>query len=265
MVKVKEDRAFGEGAVLSSAPVLVSTVLVLLIVVSGVGYACSGIGGGGDPTPTLDLVVTSLSKVSGPTYASFVVLTPLPMDSAAFKVGPFAPGDSVVVSYTVENTGSIPASLSSSGVAVTPSNSGFVVSKGALPSTLDPGASFSSTITITLPEGLGNSYEGKTAAIVLEIGGTGITTTTTCVTTTTHTTIVWVTTTKTVTMTTTKTTTKYQDFPLDLTDLWVTTSSCTTVTVTSTLTTTFTTTYATYTTLTKTVTTTSCTQHDGCK
>ena len=276
---------------------LLSVLLVSLMVASGIGYATQTTGSGSQ-TQSLTLVVTSMSESSRSSpYIVMSQVTGLYSGSVSFDVGPFAPGGSVVVTYTVENTGNIPASLSTLVFSVTPSTSGFSATNGPIPATLNPGASFSSTITITLQAGLGNSHQGSTAVITLEIGGTGITKTTACTTTFTHTATHTVTTaktvtvttketltdttTKTATVTTTVTTSKGKDSPLDATALWTTTSSCTTITVTITTilttTNTLTTTQTTFTTVTKTVTTTqtvsttktvsttTCTGHDGGK
>jgi len=208
-----------------------------------------------------------MSKTSGPTYAIFTIVSSLPTSAAAFRVGPFAPGDSVLVSYTIKNTGNIPASLSTLGVVVTPSGSGFVATNGPIPSSLNAGASFSSTITITFQSGLGNSYQRSTATVSLQISGAQ-STTTSCTTTVTHTTTKTVTTTKTIT--TTKTTTKWGDNVFGASALWATTSTCSTITISTTVTTTltsFTTTTSTTTvsSSTKTTTTTSCHVHDYCR
>ena len=225
---------------------LLSLLLVTLMIVSGIGYAGQTTDANGSPPQGVALVITSMAESSGPSYTTFTVASPLPSSTATATVGPLAPGDSVVVSYTVKNTGNIPASLSTLGLLVTPSGSGFTGSYAPIPSTLSSGASFTSTFTVTFGSGLGNSYEGKTATITLAILGTGITTTTTCKTTSTSThtvtspRTVTVTTTKTLTDTTTKTATvtttmtmtKGQGSPLDATALWTTTSSCTTITVT---------------------------------
>jgi len=222
---------------------LASVVIVSLIVVSGVGYAWST-PEGGTPSPSLTLEVTSISKMSGPSYDALSVTSPLPSSAATFKLGPFAPGDSVVVSYTVKNIGAIPASLSALGVSVSPSKSGFTATNGPIPPSLGPGASFSSTITITFASGLGNSYEGSTAIVTLQINGMG--TTTTCTNTITHTSTVTKTVTKTVTttrtvtsaktLTVTKTTTKDGYQAPDVADSLISTTSCVSATITTTVT-----------------------------
>jgi len=266
-----------------AVPMLASVVLVSLIVISGVGYACSNPG---NPPPNPNLEVTSVIEISGPSYVHFTPPSFLPSSTATFKVGPFAPGDSVVVSYTVENTGSIGAILSSISAIAPPSGSGFTATDGFVPSTLGPGVSFTSTITITLASGLGDHYEGSVAIISLQINGVSAPTTctntvthtntitTTAVTTTTITktvtsTVKTVTSTVTVTKTTTK---KGYDLPGGAA-LWASTTSCvsatitTTVTIThtSTATVTQTTTITTTATVTKTTTTTktsTCSWHD---
>ena len=257
-------QALSGDLALTKASALASAVLVSLIVLSGVALACSTAhGGGGYQSPSLTLVVTSISKISGPSHIALTLVSPLPTSSATFKMGPFAPGDSVVISYTIQNTGNIPASLSTLGVSMSPSGHGFTATNGPVQSTLGPGDSFSSTISITFQSGLGNSYESSTATVTLQITGVS-TTTTSCATTVTHTATKTVTETvtkaETVTVTTGKVTTKDQDSTLGDTALWVTTSSCTTITVT--ITSTITTTQTTYITVTKTVTTT--TKHSSC-
>ena len=266
-----------------TASMLASVVLVSLIVISGVGYACSNPG---NPSPNPNLEVIWLG-IAGPSY---IVLTPtslLPSSSATFKVGPFAPGDSVVISYTIENTGNIPASLTTSGVTISQLQSCFTASNGPLvPSVIGPARTASYTITITLGSAAQSTCEGRTAVITLQINGAG--TTTTCPTTVTHTNTITTTavttttitktvtsTVKTVTstITVTKTTTKKgYDLPGGAA-LWATTTSCvsatitTTVTIThtSTATVTQTTTITTTATVTKTTTTTktsTCSWHD---
>jgi len=264
---MSERRALGEGLVLTDVSVMASVILVSLIVVSGIAYACST----GPPQPSPNLVVTSIGKTSGPSYAIFTEKSPPPTSAAVFEVGPFAPGDTVVVSYTVENIGNLPASLSTPGVAVAPTGSGFSATEGPIPSSLGVGASFSSTISITFKAGLKDSYEGSTAVITLQISGTGTTTTSTCTSTVTHTatSTYTVITTKTVTstktVTTTTTTTKLLGPQPDASPLWVSTTSCTTITVsitsTTTVTQTTTVTVTKTTTVTKTVTTTSSSKH----
>jgi len=261
---MNERRALGEGLPMDVS-VMASVIVVTLIVVSGIAYACST--GGGGPPQSPNLVVTSIGKTSGPSYTIFTEIAPLPTSAAVFNVGPFAPGDSVTVSYTVKNTDNLPVSLSTLGVLVVPTGSGFSATAGPIPASLNAGASFSSTISITFKAGLGDSYERSTAAITLQISGAATTTTSACTSTVTHTTTSTVThtTTKTVTVTktvtTTVTTTKVLGPQLDAGPLWATTTSCTTITVTITSTATVTqTTTLTVTktaTITKTVTTTS--------
>jgi len=206
-----------------------------------------------------------MTKTSGPAYATFSVITPLPSSTVSARVGPFAPGDSVVVTYTVENTGNLPATVSSLGATVSPPGNGFTASNGAVPPTLSPGASFSSTIKITFSSGLGDSYEGLTATISLQIYGVG--TTTACTSTFTHTSTITqtvvktitttktVTTINTVTVTVTKTTTKTAyELPGEAA-LWAT-SSCVSATITTTVTATHTSTTTITQTTTVTVTTT---------
>src|SRR5579884_186874 len=121
--------------------VLVSTAILVPV---EVGYAA--------PTPPgVQLAVTSMSKISGPSYTVFQVTSALPSSSVTFTVSPFAHGDSVGISYTVENEGKTTATLSTPGVKISPSGTGFTASIGSIPTKLAPGKSFTSSIaTITL-------------------------------------------------------------------------------------------------------------------
>jgi|GEM_PF-2309269 hypothetical protein len=141
--------------------VLVSTAILVPV---EVGYAA--------PTPPgVQLAVTSMSKISGPSYTVFQVTSALPSSSVTFTVSPFAPGDSVGISYTVENEGKTTATLSTPGVKISPSGTGFTASIGSIPTKLAPGKSFTSSITVTFQKGLGNNYEKSTATITLVIYG----------------------------------------------------------------------------------------------
>src|SRR5579875_956523 len=108
--------------------VLVSTAILVPV---EVGYAA--------PTPPgVQLAVTSMSKISGPSYTVFPVTT---------------------------------ATLSTPGVKISPSGTGFTASIGSIPTKLAPGKSFTSSITVTFQKGLGNNYEKSTATITLVIYG----------------------------------------------------------------------------------------------
>ena len=235
-----------------------SMFVISVIVISGIGYATQT-SDHNDGSSNVTLLFTSIAKAGGPSYVSLTAVSPLPDSKVFAKAGPFAPGDSLAIAYSLKNVGNIPASLSSLAISV--SAGGFSATSGPIPATLNPGSTFSSTITITLNSGLGDTYEGKSAIIALEISGVGTTATTSCTNTVTRTTTRTVTTTTTKTVT--KTITKGQDSPLDLGPLWVTTSTCTTVAVT--ITSTYTTTYTSYTTITKTISTVTCYHHDDCR
>ena len=247
---------------LTALPGAASVLIMFALMVSGIGYAWQDTGGGGYSSPNLTLVITSMTKTSGPSYVIFSLTSPLPSSTANAIVGPFAPGDTVEVTYIVKNTGSIPASLSSLGVSVTPSGNGFSASNGLIPPTLNPGSTFSSKITIVF-NSPGNAYEGRTATITLKINGAG--TVSSCTTTVTHTSTKTVTTTRTTTRTTTvtKTITKTGGYEAGATALWATSSTCTIFTISTTVTTTSTTTRTVIVTTTKSITRTVCSDYDN--
>ena len=257
---MNEKRSVGAVSATLNGSFLASAILVSMIVLSGVAYSLSTDGGGGSMGSSSSLVVTSLTMTNSPSYVVFKLTSALPTQAATFKVGPFLPGDNVIVSYTVKNIGSLPLPLSTLGVSVVQVGNGFTATNGPIPPSLNPGASFSSTITITLKAGLGNSYEASTATVTLAITSAETTTTSLCTTTVTHT--ITKTSTITKTLTVTKTTTKGWDSPLGVAPLWLTTS-CTAVTITVSTSVTFT--QTSYVTTTKTVTHTTCAPHNDCE
>lgn len=177
MIRFKKRKGLLAG---SAPPALASIVMVSLVVFSGLAYAWPSSGDKPPRQPNIDLDVTSMNKVNGPPYALFSVLSPLPDALAIFKVGPFAPSDTVVISYTVKNTGTVPVSLFSFGPLVIQSGSGFTATSGPIPGSLNPGGSYSSIITVTLRAGLGNRFERMSALIWLTTIGEGEHSTSTC-------------------------------------------------------------------------------------
>ena len=155
----------------------VSILVISLLFVSGIAYASPLGERKGCGSTNVNLIVTTLSKSSGPSYSPVILTTPLPSHWVSFRVGPFAPGDSVVISYTVENTGSAPADLYSFGMLVYPAQSGFLATHGTIPQALKAGGSFTSTITVTLKSD--TSLEGSSAWLSLGILGVGSRTTST--------------------------------------------------------------------------------------
>jgi hypothetical protein len=128
---------------------------------------------------TLILEITSLSISSGPTYAKITGISPsLPSTgTVSFSVGPFAAGDQVVVSYTIKDVGTLPATeLDTVGpnVANAPHCDTIFSSApaaGITPLSLGAGQSFSSTIGITLSPETPASYGGCTATITFSVTG----------------------------------------------------------------------------------------------
>ena len=160
--------------------VALSLLAMSLLISTGVGYAAFtsavtgtvALGAG-----TLTLEFTSLSISSGPSYAHITGITPsLPATgTVSFDVGPVAPGDTIVISYTVENTGTLPAtSIVPTGfsmVSQSCDNVFFLSSAGLTPGTLAAGDSFSSTIGVTLNAATPSNDQGCTAIFSFTLTG----------------------------------------------------------------------------------------------
>lgn len=162
--------------------VALAIAMVLAAAVSGIAFAAftSSVNLSASATAgTLNLEVTALAVCpgSGPSYIGIASAPPLPAGgTVSFDLGPFAPGDSVEVCFTIENAGSLPAAHISS-VGPTPVNSEDTwftssASPTPIPTSLPSLASFSSYFTVTLASGLGNSAQGYTAPITYSITGT---------------------------------------------------------------------------------------------
>jgi hypothetical protein len=137
--------------------------VLILLVSGGVAYSSPV----SSYKKSANLVFTSVSERSGPQYISLTVDTQLPSANVQVSAGPFAPGDTLVVSFTVKNTGKLPVELEAS---IFLSNAYFHASLGNIPQTLKPGGSFTSTFSITLDSNAGNSLMGQSATITLTIG-----------------------------------------------------------------------------------------------
>src|SRR5579875_3095376 len=118
--------------------------VLILLVSGGVAYSSPV----SSYKKSANLVFTSVSERSGPQYISLTV-------------------DTLVVSFTVKNTGKLPVELEAS---IFLSNAYFHASLGNIPQTLKPGGSFTSTFSITLDSNAGNSLMGQSATITLTIG-----------------------------------------------------------------------------------------------
>jgi len=106
---------------------------------------------------TLRLIVTSYNVVSKPKY---VTVSFCSADSCflSVKASPFAPGDTVVISLTIENTGTLPASsLRECATIINSYDKAFTLTVGKLPSSLASGASATVSETITCASGLRNT------------------------------------------------------------------------------------------------------------
>ncbi len=166
---------------MSSKTLFISVLAICLLAATGIGYAVfssSIILNGESSAGTLTLEITNLLVQSGPNYVSITDISP-PLPSGGnvnFIVGPFAPGDNVVIAYTVLNAGSLPAtSLTTVGPSIINKpgcDTIFGISSvGTTPLSLGAGDSFTSTIGIELHSGIGNQFEGCTATVTFSITG----------------------------------------------------------------------------------------------
>ena len=117
------------------------------------------------------IVITAVNLVSGPSYSSFVIVSQT-SNLVSFTVGPLAPGDQLVISYSALNSGGLPLALSlDMSVSTKTSPNPFTASSSSLPNQLGPGSSFTSTITISMQSEAGNSAQGATATFTFVLTG----------------------------------------------------------------------------------------------
>ena len=152
---------------------LMATIFLTLLFVlpSGIAYAWSPWWSPHYPPQAQDtqVVITSINKVASPSYTELTLTSSVPSSAVSFKVAPFAPGDSVVISYTASNEGDLPVAISMVCTSIEPIGSGFSATYQPVPSSLSPGKSFTSSITITFASGLGNSYQQSSALLTLTL------------------------------------------------------------------------------------------------
>ncbi len=121
---------------------------------------------------TLTLIVTGYTVVSKPDYVT-VSVTGVGSNAITITASPFAPGDSVVINVTIQNTGTLPATSLTSSVSYTNTyDAAFSLTIGTFPSSLDSMASTTVTHTITLASGLPNDAQGKSMTGTVTFTGT---------------------------------------------------------------------------------------------
>lgn len=109
---------------------------------------------------TLTLIVTGYTVVSKPDYVT-VSVTGVGSGAITITASPFAPGDSVVIDITIQNTGTLPATSLTDGVSYTNTyDAAFTLTVGTFPSSLGPAASATITHTITCASELPNAAQG---------------------------------------------------------------------------------------------------------
>ena len=110
--------------------------------------------------------------VSKPDYVT-VSVTGVGSNAITITASPFAPGDSVVIDVTIQNTGTLPATSLTSSVSYTNTyDAAFSLTIGTFPSSLDSMASTTVTHTITLASGLPNDAQGKSMTGTVTFTGT---------------------------------------------------------------------------------------------
>jgi len=134
----------------------------MLISASALGWACATSSPSGKVpvnSGTLRLIVRAYKVVSKPKY---VIVSFRSVDSCglAVKASPFAPGDQVVISLTITNTGTLSAtSLKECAIVINSYDKAFTLTVGTLPTRLPAGASVTVTETIAFKSGLKNAAE----------------------------------------------------------------------------------------------------------
>jgi hypothetical protein len=142
---------------------------LLLVIMPLVLISASALGwAGSQPSPIgcepvtagkLELTITGYAVVSKPKYVTVSVCS---IDCFALDVraAPFAPGDTVVISLTIKNVGTLPAtSLTECVSFINTYDKAFTLTVGKLPSSLASGASATVSETIACASGLKNVAE----------------------------------------------------------------------------------------------------------
>jgi len=120
---------------------------------------------------TLTLIVTGYDVVSKPDYVT-VTVTGVETNTITITASPFAPGDSVVINITIQNTGTLPAASLTSNVSFSNTyDAAFSLTLGAFPGSLAPGASATITHTITLKYELPNAAQGASMTGTIKFTG----------------------------------------------------------------------------------------------
>lgn len=109
---------------------------------------------------TLTLIVTGYTVVSKPGYVT-VSVTGVGSNAINITASPFAPGDSVVIDVTIQNTGTLPATTLTDGITYSNTyDAAFTLSTGTFPGSLASGAFATVRHAITLASGLSNEAQG---------------------------------------------------------------------------------------------------------
>jgi hypothetical protein len=153
------------------------TAIIPLMLISVSALAWAGVTpSSNDKVPgcagTLRLILTGYKVVGKPKYVT-VSFWSIDSHCLTVKASPFAPGDQVVISLTITNTGTLSATSLKECVAfINTYDKAFTLTAGKLPTSLHAGASATVIETIKCASGLKNA--GQRASMLGIITFTGI-------------------------------------------------------------------------------------------